>query len=74
MNIDFYKYGYLDGLPAVYAEIYMDEIPTGGLPANTDNMSPLKSGCAWMTGSRIFIVGTGELYMYKSSTAEWVKQ
>ena len=74
MYIEKYKYGYHDEEPAVFVEMYMDQVPAGGLPMNTDNLSPLKPGYKFMTGSLIYIVATGALYMYKADSEEWVQQ
>lgn len=57
----------------MYAEIYIDEQP-GIFPSSSDDIPDIKNGYRFTTGSILYVVNAGDVYMYNQNDEMWVKQ
>lgn len=57
----------------MYAEMYFNSQPAT-FPASSDDIPDIKNGYGFTTGSILYVVATGDLYMYDTDSEEWIEQ
>ena len=57
----------------VYAGMFYTTTPNT-FPATSDDVPDLADGYKFETGSYVYVVQTGKIYMYDADTDEWIEQ
>lgn len=57
----------------VYAGIFYPDTPDP-FPTSTNDVPDIEDGYGFGTGSYIYVVSDGKLYMYDAKTSQWVEQ